>query len=212
MTVVGSYFGDGRFQVTSPRAEECLKIEDGKGEEPWGELLAAAQTGDPAAYRLFLTSVTPFIRAVVRNSGRWADDVDDVVQDALLTVHRVRHTYEPGRPVKPWLAALATRRSIDAMRRRGRIRAQEVHNEPAYETFADLRANNEDAVDTAQVLTQMISGLSPGQKEALELVKLKEMSLVEASSVSGQSVAALKVNIHRAMKKMRLDLWKEPRE
>lgn len=156
--------------------------------------------------------MTPFIREVVRNSGRWRDDVDDVVQDALLTVHRVRHTYEPGRPVRPWLAAIATRRSIDDMRRRGRIGGREIHNEAAYETFADPRANNEDAVDTAQVLTQMTSRLSPDQKEALELVKLKELSLVEASSVSGQSVAALKVNIHRAIKKMRLSLSKEPRE
>ena len=174
--------------------------------------MSAAQLGDAAAYRLFLTSVTPFIRAVVRNNGRWPEDVDDIVQDSLLTVHRVRHTYEPGRPTKPWLAAIATRRSIDAMRRRGRIGAQEVHNEPAYETFADPQANNEDAVDTARVLGQMTSGLSPSQKEALKLVKLKELSLVEASSVSGQSVAALKVNIHRAMKKMRLNLSKEPRE
>jgi len=174
--------------------------------------LAAAQQGDAAAYRLFLTSVTPFIRAVARKTGRWTDDVDDVVQDALLTVHRVRHTYEPGRPVKPWLAAIAARRSIDAMRRRGRIGMREVHNDVAYETFADPRANNEEATDTARTLAQMTSELSPGQKEALALVKLKELSLVEASSVSGQSIASLKVNIHRAIKKMRRNLAKHPRE
>ncbi|MBA3526095.1 MAG: sigma-70 family RNA polymerase sigma factor [Sphingomonas sp.] len=161
---------------------------------------------------MFLTSVTPFIRAVVRNRSRWTDGVDDVVQDALLTVHRVRHTYEPGRPVKPWLAAIATRRSIDAMRRRGRIGAQEVHNDAAYETFADPQANKEEAGDPARALAQMTSGLSPGQKEAVELVKLQEMSLVEASAVSGQSVASLKVNIHRAIKKMRLIRSKAPRE
>ncbi len=149
---------------------------------------------------------------MVRNCGRWTDGTDDVVQDALLTVHRVRHTYEPGRPVKPWLAAIATRRAIDAMRRRGRIGAREVHNEAAYETFADPQANKQEAGDSARALAQMTSGLSPAQKEALELVKLKELSLVEASAVSGQSVASLKVNIHRAIKKMRLSLSKAPRE
>jgi RNA polymerase sigma-70 factor (ECF subfamily) len=129
--------------------------------------------------------------------------VEDVVQDVLLTVHRVRHTYEPGRPVKPWLAAIVARRSIDAIRRRGRIGAREVHDQPAYETYADPQANKEEAGDAARTLAQMTSGLSPGQKEALELVKLKEMSLAEASAVSGQSVASLKVNIHRAIKKLR---------
>jgi RNA polymerase sigma-70 factor (ECF subfamily) len=149
---------------------------------------------------------------VVRNRGLWADGAEDVVQDVLLTVHRVRHTYEPGRPVKPWLSAIATRRAIDAMRRQGRVGAQEVHNEFAYETFADPQANKGEDGDTARELARMSSGLSKGQKEALDLVKLKEMSLLEASAVSGQSVASLKVNIHRAIKKMRLNLSKEPRK
>jgi RNA polymerase sigma-70 factor (ECF subfamily) len=194
-------------------AEDCLATGGGKAaDEAWGELLAAAQQGDAAAYRLFLSSVTPFIRAVVRNRGLWADGAEDVLQDVLLTVHRIRHTYEPGRPVKPWLSAIATRRAIDAMRRQSRVGAQEVHNEIAYETFADPQANKEDDGDTVRELARMSSGLSKGQKEALDLVKLKEMSLVEASAVSGQSVASLKVNIHRAIKKMRLNLSKEPRQ
>jgi RNA polymerase sigma-70 factor (ECF subfamily) len=49
----------------------------------------------------------------------------------------------------------------------------------------------------------MMDGLTPVQREAVDLVKLKEMTLAEASGVSGQSVAALKVNIHRAIKRMR---------
>lgn len=173
-------------------------------------MLTAAQQGDSAAYRLFLTSVTPFIRTVVRNHGCRDEAAEDVLQDVLLTVHRVRHTYEPGRPVKPWLAAIAARRAIDSLRRRGRVSRQEVHNEAAYETFADPDANKEEAGDTVRELARMTSGLSPRQKEALELVKLKELSLAEASVLSGRSVASLKVNIHRAMKKMRHNFTKGP--
>ena len=44
--------------------------------------------------------------------------------------------------------------------------------------------------------------MTPKQKEALELVKLKEMSLAEASAASGQTVGALKVNVHRAMTRL----------
>jgi RNA polymerase sigma-70 factor (ECF subfamily) len=157
---------------------------------------------------LFLTSIIPFVSAVVRNSGMWAEQAEDVVQDVLLTVHRIRHTYEPGRPVKPWLSAIASRRAIDAMRRWGRVGAKEVHNDAAYETFADPQANKEEDGDFARQLARMSSELSPGQKEALELVKLREMSLAEASIHSGQSVALLKVNIHRAIKKMRLSVTK----
>lgn len=158
---------------------------------------------------MFLASIAPFVHRIARSRTGSDEMAADIVQDVLLTVHRVRHTYEPGRPVKPWLAAIAVRRSIDAMRRRGRIGAREVHNEPAYETYADPQANREEVGDPARTLAQMTGGLSKGQREALELVKLREMSLAEASAVSGQSVASLKVNIHRAIKKMRLLIAKD---
>lgn len=204
-----SYFGRAATGVT-PVGEDGLKNTHGiVAESRWSELLAAGQLGDAEAYRLFLLSIMPFVQGLARKRTRSEDMAADVAQDVLLTVHRVRHTYEPGRPVKPWVAAIAVRRSIDAMRRRGRAGAREVHNEPAYETYADPQANKEEAGDPARTLAKMTSGLSRGQKEALELVKLKEMSLAEASAVSGQSVALLKVNIHRAIKKMRLRLSKD---
>ena len=178
----------------------------------WGGLLAAAQRGDADAYRAFLTAIIPFARAIARRRC-WSDDMaEDVVQDVLLTVHRVRHTYHPGRPVAPWLAAIVARRSIDAIRKRGRIGRQEVFNEPAYETFADPRANQISGNDASRTLARMTKGLSRGQKEAIELVKIKEMTLAEASVASGQSIASLKVNIHRAIKKLRLNLVKDPPE
>lgn len=181
-------------------------------ESRWGELLAAAQRGDAGAYRLFLGSITPFVHAIARRRTGSDDCAADIVQDVLLTVHRIRHTYEPGRPVKPWLAAIAVRRSIDAMRKRGRIGTREVHNERAFATYADPQANKGEAGDPARTLAHLTGGLTKGQREALELVKLKEMSLAEAAAASGQSVASLKVNIHRAVKKMRLILRKEPQE
>lgn len=169
-------------------------------------LLVAAQAGDGAAYRTFLRAILPFARAVARRRLRSEEEVEDVVQETLLTIHRVRHTYEPGRPVEPWLAAIVTRRAIDAARRRGRIETRESHDPAAYETFADPAANRFDAGDSAQQVARMMAELTPKQKEALELVKLKEMSLAEASAASGQSVASLKVNVHRAIQRLRRGL------
>ncbi len=184
---------------------------DGQG-DGWGDLLAAAQQGSADSYRAFLNAIIPFVRAIARRRC-WSEDMaEDVLQDVLLTVHRIRHTYQPGRPVEPWLAAIVVRRSIDATRKRGRIGRQEVFNEAAYETFADPRANEPWDRDAPRTIARITEGLSRGQKEAIELVKVREMSLAEASEFSGQSIASLKVNIHRAMKKMRLSLPKEPPE
>ncbi len=176
----------------------------------WGELLADAQRGDAAAYRTFLTAIIPYISAIARRRCWSPDMAEDVVQDTLLTVHRVRHTYQPGRPVEPWLAAIVHRRSIDATRRQGRIGRREIFHEAAYETFADPQANVPVDADAARTLARMSEGLSRGEKEAIELVKIKDLSLAEASLASGRSIASLKVNIHRAMKRLRRNLPKDP--
>ena len=125
------------------------------------------------------------------------------MQDSLLTVHRVRHTYQPGRPVRPWLAAIVARRAIDAVRRQTRTASREVAEDGSYETFADPAANSDEKAGSSEALAGMVARLTPKQKEALELVKLREMSLAEASAASGQSVGSLKVNVHRAIRRLR---------
>lgn len=173
----------------------------------WAGLMAAAQNGDKVAYERLLREVVPFVRAIVAGQHRTADRIDDVVQDVLLTIHRVRHTYDPTRPFEHWLATIAKRRSIDSLRRRLRTQANETADDDAYETFADPQANRTTEVrDAAEVLGGAISTLTERQKEAIELLKLREMSLAEASRASGQSVAALKVNVHRAIKALRTKL------
>lgn len=169
----------------------------------WGALLASAQRGDRGDYRRFLETVTPFIRSVARRRTRNDEAAEDVVQDSLITLHRIRHTYTPGRSVKPWIAAIVARRAIDAARREGRIAGREVDAPLAYETFADPAANQEESGDARHLIERMLPELSPREKEAVELLKLQEMSLTEASEHSGQSVGSLKVNVHRAIARMR---------
>lgn len=171
----------------------------------WSGWMARAQDGDQAVYARLLADITPFVRVLARRRCADPDRCEDVVQDVLLTLHRVRHTYDPQRPFTPWLAAICERRSIDAVRRRIRLAAHEVSDPGAYETFADAGANKGmEAGHAAQAVAALIASLPPGQREALELVKLKELSLSEASRISGQSIGALKVGVHRALKALRL--------
>ena len=176
-------------------------------ERRWSQLMASAQNGDRAAYDRLLREIVPFIAALAAREHRSQDRVDDVVQDVLLTVHRVRHTYDPSRPFKPWLAAISRRRSIDLLRRKSRRAARETSDDKAYETFPDPQANRAmEVYASTEGLSEAVDRLPQQQREAVELLKLRELSLAEASQVSGKSVAALKVNVHRAIKSLRLRL------
>jgi len=173
------------------------------GDLDWSILMARAQSGDGEAYRRLLIDIAPYLSSLARRHHRDPGDVQDTVQDVLLTVHAIRHTYDPHRPFGPWLVAIAKRRIIDRLRSQGRTRAREVALDLEHETFCAPEANLGGADWNKRVLGDAIERLPPGQREAVRLLKLQEMSLQQAAAASGMSVAALKVAMHRALKNLR---------
>ena len=175
--------------------------------------MRAAQDGDRAAYERLLREVIPLVRSLARRYGRVAADIEEMVQDTLLTLHRVRHTYDPARPFTPWLAAISSRRAIDTMRRRSRVGRYETPDGELAETFADAASNNElDGLYAAEEVAGLLEGLPARQREAIEMLKLRELSLAQAAQLSGQSTGALKVNVHRALKALRARVQGRGRE
>ena len=57
--------------------------------------MARSQAGDGAAYKQLLEDVSPYLRAMAARRLPAQSDVEDVVQDILLTVHSIRATYGP---------------------------------------------------------------------------------------------------------------------
>jgi RNA polymerase sigma-70 factor, ECF subfamily len=173
------------------------------GQSDWSALMAKAQDGDRDAYRSLLTQIEPYVRSLAGRCFNRPSDAEDVVQDVLLTVHAVRNTYDPKRPFGPWLVAIANRRIIDRLRRHTRQKSREIELAAEHETFADDAANLDSMVAAELALASAIDKLPPDQREAIRMLKLKEMSLKEASHASGRSVTALKVATHRAIKNLR---------
>jgi RNA polymerase sigma-70 factor (ECF subfamily) len=165
--------------------------------------MARAQGGDKDAYRRLLEDLTPYLRSLAARHFQNPCDIEDTVQEILLTLHAVRHTYDPARPFGPWLVAIANRRISDGLRRQGRRRAREVALESEHETFAAHRANLPERAADERMLREAIEQLPPGQRDAIQLLRLQDMSLKEASAASGTSVAALKVATHRALNNLR---------
>jgi RNA polymerase sigma-70 factor (ECF subfamily) len=169
----------------------------------WSKLMARAQDGNKEAYRKLLEGMTPYLRSLAGRCFKEPADVEDAVQDVLLTVHMVRHAYDPTRPFRPWLGAIANRRIIDRLRRDTRRRAREVVLSVAHETFADPATNlHKEMLDEA-ALGQAIERLPKDQRQTITMLKLNEMSLKEAAAASGRSIPALKVMTHRAIKNLR---------
>ncbi len=180
--------------------------------DEWSALMARAQDGDAHAYRRLLTAITPYLRAISGRAHRNPSDAEDSVQDILLTVHAVRHTYDPTRPFKPWLAGIAQHRVGDRLRRRARMSAREVSLALEHEAFAAPDNQEADRAFDQRGLHIALQTLPKGQLLAVTMTKLREMSLHDAAAETGVSVGALKVATHRGMQALRRLLVREKDE
>src|SRR5882757_8883610 len=94
-------------------------------ENDWAVWMRAAMTGNAGAYRHLLVSLAPHIRAVARfrcrSLGAPEDEIEDLVQEVLLTVHLKRGTWDQSRPIGPWVAAITHNKLIDVLRRKRHI-------------------------------------------------------------------------------------------
>jgi len=169
----------------------------------WSILMARAQSGDREAYRRLLDDLVPYVRSLAVAFHRDPRDIEDSVQDVLLSVHAFRHTYDPLRPFGPWLVSIARRRIVDRLRRQGRTTAHEIPLGPEHEMVIAAQEEDAGATVDASAVREAVSRLPPGQREAIDLMKLREMSLRQAATVSGMSIGALKVATHRGMKNLR---------
>lgn len=168
--------------------------------EAWPALMARAQMGDRHAYTQLLRAIVPAIRAIARKQIADPVLVEDVIQDVLLTVHRVRHTYDPAYPFLPWLMAIAHARVIDALRRRGRYLHHETDEGAEWEWVSSDKADRQ---DVEQELAMILEQLPSRQREIVEHIHLQEMSLAEAAAHNNLSVSAVKSLLHRALTNLR---------
>ena len=84
------------------------------------QLLARLREGDREVFgplvRRYERELYGYLRRYVGDD----DLADDVFQTTFLAVFRKIQQYEPGRPARPWLYAIATNQAIDALRKQNR--------------------------------------------------------------------------------------------
>lgn len=155
--------------------------------------------GDARAYHAFLHDLARFLRAYLRGRlVRLPDDVEDLVQETLLAVHNQRHTYDPSQPLTAWVHAIARYKMVDLLRRRS---VREDLHEPLDEE-AVFAASTDEARDARRDLAALLDQLPDRYRLPIRLVKLEGLSVAEAAQRTGMSESAIKIGIHRGLKKL----------
>lgn len=157
-------------------------------------LMARAQGGDRQAYAVLLGECRNWLGGYFRRRVP-PDQIEDLVQEVLVSLHAKRASFDPTRPFLPWLAAIARYRWVDHLRRLSR--------RPESELDEDVAGTPEEPAIAARLsLERLLAMLPAAQARAIELVKVEGLSIAEASEASGQSESLVKVNIHRGIKRL----------
>jgi len=163
-------------------------------------LWVRAQRGDDAAYREALRRIAVRLRGWLRRRLQsLPDEVEDLVQETLLAIHLQRGTYDPAVPVSRWVLAIARHKLIDLWRRRGR---RDALNDPLDDVAEGALPAVSDELPVQRDLATLLGTLPPAQQHAITMTKLEGLSMAAASARSGVTVSALKVQVHRGLKRL----------
>jgi len=151
--------------------------------------------GDAAAHEALLRALVPLLRSFYRRRLRGADDdVEDLVQETLISIHTRRASYDRDRPFTAWLYAIARYRLIDHLRRRRAV-------VPIEDVEAMLIAEGfEDAAAARMDVNALLSTLSPKQARAIRDTHVDGLSVAEAAAKAGIGESDVKVSVHRGIK------------
>jgi RNA polymerase sigma-70 factor (ECF subfamily) len=168
-------------------------------------LMLAGLAGDGAAYRLLLETLQRQLGGYFRR--RLAGDpseVDDLVQETLIAIHTRRGTYEHSLLFTAWAYGIARHKLVDHFRRRGRASTVPVEDSGLF-VPDDSRS-----VDARLDIERALATLPPATRALIRDIKLKEQSNAEAAEARGMSETAVKVAVHRGLKKLAAFLRAEP--
>ena len=157
--------------------------------------MLAALDGDSNAHAALLRALVPPLQSFYRRRLHGTEeDVQDLVQETLISVHARRASYDRDRPFTAWLYAVARHRMIDHFRRQKvSVPIEDVDDLLVAEGF-------EEAVNACLDVDSLLSTLSPKQSRAIRDTHIEGNSVAEAAVGAGIGESDVKVSVHRGLK------------
>lgn len=168
-------------------------------------LAVAIARNDADAIRILVDRESGrMLRLATRVTGD-RHSAEDAVQEALVIGCRSIATYRGDGSLGAWLSRIATRIAL-------RRRRKEDRTQPFAEGF-DMPDPNAGGMSAAlasgTVVRDAIACLPPHHREVVILHYFAELSLEEIATASGRPVGTVKSHLHRALRRLRVELARE---
>ena len=167
------------------------------------ECVRRAQEGDDVAFTRLVRDVYPQLyRWALVQTGS-ADDAEDVVQSALIRMHRHLPGFRHDARLTTWLYAIVRRASADWRRASRRRQVRERHYEVEAPEYTGSPARQLDAERARTVLHAALRALPVRQREVFDMAELQGMPATEVAELLALSPNTVRVHLLRARRAMR---------
>jgi RNA polymerase sigma-70 factor, ECF subfamily len=180
----------------------AASLPDVRDERSDDDLLRAAAAGDRQAFEVYYRRNAPWLEIRLRRRCRDAELAADVLQETFLAVWRAAASYRGTDQAAGWLWSIASRRLIDAHRRRA-VRAQMV-GEPNADLLASPSAEDEALASSyGAELALALDRLSPELRAVLQATVLDGLSVRETAVLLDIPEGTVKSRAVRARRQLR---------
>lgn len=163
--------------------------------------MAAYVAGEARAFAVLFERYGPRLLRVMSRGVSRGSDVQDLVQQTFLQLHRARHDFRPGAKLRPWLFTIALNLKRQYFRRAGRRSEASLAQENIPEPVAATGDPERDLAGAR--VRKALGGLPEAQREVIALHWFEGLSFREIAEAVGASVSAVKVRAHRGYEKLR---------
>jgi RNA polymerase sigma-70 factor (ECF subfamily) len=164
-------------------------------------LMKLSLDGNQQAYAALLQCTARFLKPYLDRRLNAGSEVDDVLQEILISIHKARHTYDGNRPYKPWAYVIAKFRLQDHLRAHY---ADHLHHAVELsEVENDLQENVTETGISYESISVEVQKLPPKQAAILQMMHQEGYTAKEVAEKIGMKESAVKVAAHRAYKLLR---------
>jgi len=183
------------------------------------ELLDRYAAGDEAAFREIVNRYKNGLYAFLKQFLNRQDLVEDVFQETFLQLFTSRGSFDPERPLRPWLFTIAANKAKDALRKSQRTTAIPIGtiSESQEMSFDDvLNSLTSDTTmpyeklekgETSSRVVEVIANMPENLREILILAYFNKFSYKQMAQILSIPIGTVKSRLHTAVARFAKD-WK----
>jgi RNA polymerase sigma-70 factor, ECF subfamily len=183
------------------------------------ELLQRYMQGDESAFQEIVGRYKNSLYSFLKQFLNRMDLVEDVFQETFLQLYTSRGSFDPNRPLRPWLFTIAANKAKDALRKNQRNTAVPIGAiSDAQDMSFDEMVNaldSDNAVpydelergETASQVNGVIAGMPENLREILILAYFNKFSYKQMADVLSIPIGTVKSRLHTAVARFAKD-WK----